>query len=536
MRCLRLAVAVAAALGLASCATVPSEPKAPKIRSTVSAAVSASPRPRTVEPSKPFTAVTPAVYTIPASQSSFPKLACKGPRVAEGQVEGGKIVKGWNAQVGDWPGFVSIRVRTETEPDKAIYFCGGSAIDGRWVLTAAHCVHGEIDGQDARGLFQEMAKRYPDYTIVGKGYLEVVGGADRLSAPSQPRGVRVKRVVVYPGYGDEIKGKDIALLELEEPLPGPFARVSLSPATDPPDVMPIRAMVAGFGRTVAAGQPFKQFSTARGGTAYAMSEVLLETTVPTARRDQCGLGDAKICAAEERYGGPDTCSGDSGGPLVVFDRDKCPYVIGLTSYGDKQCGRKDTFGVYTRISTYAAWIRQYVPGVATTQVPFDRDRLEQTYRGVWASVARIEALSGSLPVARRIAVGLCQSSGPACVPRTDGPLADGESFLVGASAQAGHLIIFATSAQGVVRQLYATAGGAGISGPITAEATARWHFDQGRIIALSIPSGAMELPQVTRATDNDGAVNDPVAYMAEIESASRHPSSAVGVMELSVRQ
>ena len=50
--------------------------------------------------------------------------------------------------------------------------------------------------------------------------------------------------------------------------------------------------------------------------------------------------------------GKDTCQGDSGGPLVAKKNDK---LIGLTSWG-YGCGNG---GVYTRVSKYNDWIKQY---------------------------------------------------------------------------------------------------------------------------------------------------------------------------------
>ena len=62
----------------------------------------------------------------------------------------------------------------------------------------------------------------------------------------------------------------------------------------------------------------------------------------------------------------DTCQGDSGGPLVCSNG-KNSYgvqqyaLFGVTSWG-KGCG-KETPGVYTKVSMYLDWIKQYAGDV-----------------------------------------------------------------------------------------------------------------------------------------------------------------------------
>ena len=45
----------------------------------------------------------------------------------------GKVVNGLNAQVGEYPWMVSLKLRGE-------HFCGGTLISAEWIMTAAHCV------------------------------------------------------------------------------------------------------------------------------------------------------------------------------------------------------------------------------------------------------------------------------------------------------------------------------------------------------------------------------------------------------------
>lgn len=98
------------------------------------------------------------------------------------------------------------------------------------------------------------------------------------------------------------------------------------------------------------------------------SDVLLEVNVPMRTDKECSQLASfnrhwHVCAMTTD-GGRDSCKGDSGGPLI------CPLndspdpskpvwsLVGLTSHGDPDCGRKNSAGMYTRVFRFVYWIEK----------------------------------------------------------------------------------------------------------------------------------------------------------------------------------
>src|SRR5688572_29484096 len=77
------------------------------------------------------------------------------------------------------------------QSSSGFHFCGGSVINANWILTAQHCVN---DG----GSISTPAR--------------IEAGTTNISGSGQIR--TVAQVIVYPGYVDASKGKDVALLRL----------------------------------------------------------------------------------------------------------------------------------------------------------------------------------------------------------------------------------------------------------------------------------------------------------------------------------
>jgi trypsin len=233
------------------------------------------------------------------------------------------------------------------------------------VLTAGHCL---LDL--SRPEYPLEIKRGDDgrFEEAKTGdILQVAIGIDDLAATSPDNIYEVADIVRHEEYhGVPFRdGNDIALVRLARPSSGQVARLSLSPGTDPQGEALLQ--IAGFGDTVESGpiSQTKAFTDREPITFYSSSQALLETSLPYVSPELChstyksaAIGPGQICAGYDQ-GGRDSCQGDSGGPLAARDKNGCLYQIGTVSWGEG-CAREHRYGVYTRLSNYAGWLRDHV--------------------------------------------------------------------------------------------------------------------------------------------------------------------------------
>ena len=278
--------------------------------------------------------------------SSFAQADCSKPRNFS-RKNGDKIVGGRLALIANWPGQVALRA---TPPSGTpYYFCGGTLINSSTVLTAAHCV----------AEFTQSGSEW----YRGTGRVEIVLQRDDLTAVKASDVRDIANVVKHESYQAASRGDDIAIIKLSQPWDGTLSELSLSSNADPTKAWVTPLMVAGFGVQEDSGS-LRDFVTSEGKPFQAASARLLETTVPLTEEASCKkvysnatVGSGQICAGFVE-GEKDSCQGDSGGPLVAFDRRGCPYQVGVVSWGNG-CAQASAYGIYTRVSAYADWIRKH---------------------------------------------------------------------------------------------------------------------------------------------------------------------------------
>ncbi|KAG5885759.1 hypothetical protein JTB14_031196 [Gonioctena quinquepunctata] len=224
----------------------------------------------------------------------------------------GRIVGGHNTDISKHPWQVSVQHRNE-------HFCGGFLISNFWVVTSAHCI---VHGYDTN--------------------LSIRAGTSTWS--NNGESVPISYHIVHQIYDDKTRNNDIALLHLARPLTNDVARAAVLPVA---------------GQEVATGASV----TITGWGSLREDEdgpllILQEVDVPAISRDECRelysvrqITTHMFCAGDVKVGGKDACHGDDGGPAVVNGE-----VVGVISWGGG-CGKTDSPGVYTQISSVRDWIK-----------------------------------------------------------------------------------------------------------------------------------------------------------------------------------
>ncbi|KAJ2948333.1 hypothetical protein O0L34_g7572 [Tuta absoluta] len=202
--------------------------------------------------------------------------------------------------------------------------CGGTLINNRSVLTAAHCV---------------MLYRLP------------AQWRSRMGSSFSNRGGQVfttSRIIRHPNFRPLFVDNDFALLHVT-------TLVDISDIIRPADIA---------GPTYFPGDNEEVFAVGWGITCYRecpSSEQLREVQVYTINTELCRerylelspnmiVSDNMFCTGVLDVGGRDTCNGDSGGPVMHRGT-----LIGVGSWGE-ECAHPRYPGVKARVAAASDWI------------------------------------------------------------------------------------------------------------------------------------------------------------------------------------
>jgi secreted trypsin-like serine protease len=255
---------------------------------------------------------------------AFPRIEAARQGDFEAQIVGGTAVPN-----GKYPFMAFIEIETSA----GLSACGGSLIDRDSVLTAAHCVHPSLVGNEIRVNL-----------VVGRTVLSQNQGQVRF----------VTDAFRHPRYNSQINSSyDAAVLKLESAVTG-IQPIKLATANQNNLENPGHKLtVAGWGTTSEGGNHVEDrmrqvrvpvVSDSRARRAYS--------SLPT---DAEYFPSLMVAAGKK---GKDSCQGDSGGPL--FDSGSRTQVgITSTGYG---CGRARYPGAYTEVNNPA--IRRFIRDAA----------------------------------------------------------------------------------------------------------------------------------------------------------------------------
>jgi len=204
------------------------------------------------------------------------------------------------------------------------HFCGGTILDEKTVMCAAHCF---TKGQSMSGYY--IAAGITNRNDNNGQKIEIANGVWNANMP-------------YSGNNN-----DFIILKLSSALTfnDNVGAACLPEPNYAPDATGQTCFVSGWG-TLESG-------------ASGLPTDLQWVAVPTVTNQQCsnsynGITDSMICAGLPE-GGKDSCQGDSGGPFICRDNGKA-VLTGVVSFGIG-CALPNYPGVYARVTAVLDWVK-----------------------------------------------------------------------------------------------------------------------------------------------------------------------------------
>ncbi|KAI0218527.1 hypothetical protein L0F63_005095 [Massospora cicadina] len=226
----------------------------------------------------------------------------------------------------------SIQAQIQVPPGRIVggyevtpnHTCGGTWYSGNVVISAAHCVIGDISAWTANVHRHNL--RLPATEEKGKSFKII----DR---------------VAHPKYEDYDNGFDVSVWKVKGKPSEPIISLDKGIYSSTEDTL---LTVIGWGTTRSSG---------------SLSPTLLEVKVPVFNAKKCksiypSLDTKSQYCAGYPEGKKDSCQGDSGGPMFISSNNSYT-LVGIVSWG-RGCALKGYPGVYTRISAISDFIAENI--------------------------------------------------------------------------------------------------------------------------------------------------------------------------------
>ncbi|XP_018342834.1 PREDICTED: serine protease easter-like [Trachymyrmex septentrionalis] len=253
-----------------------------------------------------------------------------------------RIIGGKNASLGAYPWIARIGYSMPNANDLS-YRCGGTIINRRYVVTAAHCVVNLPENFKVGGV------RLGEHNILTDPDCE----QEYCAEPVQD--FLPESIIVHKNYNKPEFKNDIAIIRLNKP-------VIYNEHVKPICIMNGELLNKNFvGETAeVAGWGIFDINDPKPST------ILQTVKLPIVKIDECVVAykryaeiseDQQMCVGG--VPGHDSCGGDSGGPLMQVNSLNGPpkyYFIGIVSFGAKLCGASKTPAIYSRVAAYITWI------------------------------------------------------------------------------------------------------------------------------------------------------------------------------------